>query len=104
MMGSAPVQKLLSVSEVVPTEGRKMFNAAIEVTLAGDEVLKADVPFVRGHPNKPLTVAELKNKFTMLVEPVMGTRTNELFDVLNQFPGKGSIERAFALCREGQSG
>lgn len=104
MMNSAPVQQLLSVSEVVPTEGRKMFNAAIELTLAGGEVLNADVPFVRGHPNRPLTTPELRKKFTMLVEPVMGTRTNELFDVLNEFPRPGSIARAFALCRESNPG
>ncbi len=104
VMGSAPVQQLLSVSEVVPTEGRKMFNAAIEVTLASDEVLNADVPFVRGHPNNQITETELRSKFTMLVEPVIGARTSELFVVLSQFPRKGSIQRGFALCREGRSG
>jgi 2-methylcitrate dehydratase PrpD len=83
--------------EIVPTEGRKMYNAAVDVTLESGEVLTADVPLGRGHPGRPLTDSEMEDKFRMLVEPVMSTRTTELLRALREFPQRGTVRRAFEI-------
>jgi len=98
-MTSPALQRLVSLVEVVPTEGRKMYNAAVDVTLESGEVLLADVPLGRGHPGRPLSPLELEAKFRMLVEPVLGTATPELHAILREFPGPSSIERAVAFVR-----
>ncbi len=99
VMRSQAVDELVRRVEIVPTEGRKMYNAAVDVTLESGDVLLADVPMGRGHPGRPLTDQELKDKFLMLVEPVLATRTAELLSVLRDFPRHGTIERAFDIVR-----
>ena len=44
VMHSPTVSRLLEKVEVVPTEGRKMYNAAVDVALRSGEMLLADVP------------------------------------------------------------
>ncbi len=97
VMRSPEVEQLVNRVEVVPTEGRKMYNAAVDVTLDTGEVLLADVPLGRGHPGRPLTAQELQAKFCMLVEPVLGSLTAELVDVLREFPRNGTIRHAFEI-------
>lgn len=99
VMHSPEVAQLVSRVEVVPTEGRKMYNAAVDVTLDSGEVLLADVPLGRGHPGRPLTAQELEAKFRMLVEPVLGSTTMELVHVLQEFPCNGTLRRAFDIVR-----
>lgn len=99
VMSSVEVQRLIERVEVVPTEGRKMFNARIDVTLSTGETLVSDVPFVKGHPQNPLTSQELEAKFRMLVEPTLKSATGDLLQALNDFPMAGSISRAIALAR-----
>ena len=99
IMHSPELRQLLELTEVVPTEGRKMYNAAMEVELAGGTTITADVPLGRGHPGRPLTDAELADKFRMLVEPVLGRSSYELLDLLAQFPQKDVLCRAFEFVR-----
>jgi 2-methylcitrate dehydratase PrpD len=97
VMHSREVDDLVGRVEIVPTEGRKMYNAAVDVTLESGEVLTADVPLGRGHPGRPLTDSEMEDKFRMLVEPVMSTRTTELLRALREFPQRGTVRRAFEI-------
>jgi 2-methylcitrate dehydratase PrpD len=99
VMRSRAVDELLRRVEIVPTEGRKMYNAAVDVTLESGEVMLADVPMGRGHPGRPLTDRELTDKFSMLVEPVLSTRTAKLLSGLRDFPHNGTIKRAFNIVR-----
>jgi 2-methylcitrate dehydratase PrpD len=80
--------------EVVAVEGRKMIDAAMAVTLAGGQVLSVDVPVARGHPGRPLSDAEIAEKFESLVMPVLGARTGELWRTLCEFPEKNAVARA----------
>jgi 2-methylcitrate dehydratase PrpD len=98
-MHSPEVQRLVGLVELVPTEGRKMYNAAVDVTLESGEVLLADVPLGRGHPGRPLSASELEAKFRLLVEPVLGGATTELLCTLEAFPRNGTISRAFDIAR-----
>jgi 2-methylcitrate dehydratase PrpD len=97
VMHSPEVEQLVRMVEVVPTERRKMYNTAVDVTLDTGEVLLADVPLGRGHPGRPLTTEELEAKFSMLVKPVLGSRTMELVQVLQDFPRNGTIRQAFEI-------
>lgn len=99
VMFSPLVDDLVRKVEIVTVEGRKMYNAAVEVTLDTGEVLVADVPLGRGHPGRPLTDRELAAKFGMLVAPVLGTRTGELLEALETFPASGTLDRALAIVR-----
>ncbi len=99
VMHSSSVDDLVRKIEIVPTEGRKMYNAAVEVTLDSGAVLLADVPLGRGHPGRPLTAAEMEEKFRMLAEPVLHARTTQVLNVLGEFPARGSIEKAFEIVR-----
>jgi 2-methylcitrate dehydratase PrpD len=99
VMRSQAVDELVRRVEIVPTEGRKMYNAAVDVTLESGEVIWADVPMGRGHPGRPLTELELKDKFYMLVEPVLSTRTGDLLSILQDFPHNGTVKRAFDIVR-----
>ena len=49
VMRSQAVDELVRRVEIVPTEGRKMYNAAVDVTLESGDVLLADVPMGRGY-------------------------------------------------------
>jgi len=99
VMHSEEVDDLVRRVEIVPTEGRKMYNAAVDVTLDSGEVLLADVPLGRGHPGRPLTATELEEKLRMLAQPVLGPRTTELLHVLREFPHRGTVRRAFDIVR-----
>jgi 2-methylcitrate dehydratase PrpD len=99
VMRAPQVDDLVRRVEIVPTEGRKMYNAALDVTLESGEVLLADVPLGRGHPGRPLTDSEMEGKFRMLVEPALGTRTTEVLHILHEFPRPGTVKRAFDTVR-----
>jgi 2-methylcitrate dehydratase PrpD len=102
VVDSAAVRALLDVIEVVPTEGRKMIDAGIEVTLDGGEVLRTEVPLARGHPGRPLAAGELRDKFMSLAEPVIGSRAGALHALLQAFPGRGVLRAAIGLVRDGR--
>ena len=99
-MHSDEMQHLMQQIEVVTVEGRKMYNAAVDATLESGEVVLADVPLGRGHPGRPLSASELEDKFSMLVEPVLGANTRQLIGILRDFPGNRTIQRAFECVRQ----
>ncbi len=96
------VKALLAKIEIVPCADRKMYNSAVEVTLSTGEVLTADVPMARGHPDRPLSDAELDAKFMDSAHPRLGTRTQELLDLLRRFPAEDTVARAFEIVRARQ--
>ncbi len=100
VMHSDEMQHLMQQIEVVTVEGRKMYNAAVDATLESGEVVLADVPLGRGHPGRPLSASELEDKFSMLVEPVLGANTRQLIGILRDFPGNRTIQRAFECVRQ----
>ena len=103
VMHSAELQHLIRQITVVTVEGRKMYNAAVDATLESGEVVLADVPLGRGHPGRPLSAQELEDKFNMLVEPVLGTNTRPLIQILRDFPGNTTIRRAFEFAMYARS-
>jgi 2-methylcitrate dehydratase PrpD len=96
---SPEIQRLMRCIEIVPVKGRKMYNAAVDVRLDTGELLEEDVPLGRGHPGRPLSTEERREKFFDLAEPLMGGHTQVLLDTLEAFPGDGRVEAAFAMVR-----
>lgn len=93
------IQRLMRCIEIVPVKGRKMYNAAVDVRLESGRLLEEDVPLGRGHPGRPLSAGERRDKFFDLAEGAMGEKTGELLAILEGFPGDGRVEAAFALVR-----
>lgn len=97
VLNDARIRALIQRVDVVPVEGRKMIDAAMAVTLDSGETLTADVPVARGHPGRPLSEEEMRQKFESLVMPVLGERTGKLWAILGGFPDTNAVARAVKL-------
>jgi len=96
---SPEIQRLMRCIQIVSVKGRKMYNAAVDVRLDTGELLEEDVPLGRGHPGRPLTETERREKFFDLAEPALGAKTGELLALLEAFPDGHRVEEAFSLVR-----
>lgn len=73
----------------IPVKGQSEVAARLEITLSDGQTLEAVVDVVLGHPDMPLSWAQIEDKFKGLVEPVLGeTRANGLFVTVRRF-GEG---------------
>lgn len=90
--------------EVVPVEGRRMYDAAIEVVLEDGTVLASDVPMARGHPARPLSAEELEAKFLDCAQGVPSATAGAILDALRTFPADGAAARALAIMNGQASG
>jgi len=98
-VGDADLRALLARVEVVPVEGRKMYDAAVEVTLEEGTVLAAEVAMARGHPARLLTAAELDEKFLDCARALPPAVARAVLDALRAFPAShaGAAARALAI-------
>ncbi len=94
------LQSLLACVEVVPQEGLRMYEAAVQVTLADGTVLAADVPMARGHPARPLSADELDAKFIDCTAALPAATATALLDTLRAFPARDTVARALQILRE----
>jgi 2-methylcitrate dehydratase PrpD len=85
--------------EVVPAEGRKMLDSAVEVTLHDGQVHRGETSLSRGHPGNPLSWDDLEAKFRGLVEPIYNERTAEIVSVVRDFERAGNLVRLQKLLR-----
>jgi len=89
------IQALADRVELVPSPELEKTAARVEVRLADGTVLEAVTPLAKGNPGNPMSGDDMRAKFMPLVEPVLGSRAAELFDVLSTFEQPGRL-RAFA--------
>lgn len=66
--------------------------ARLEVTLAGGDVLRKDITVALGNPENPISWEQIRTKFMVLTEPVLGVRATELFDRLHAFGRGGALD------------
>jgi 2-methylcitrate dehydratase PrpD len=85
--------------EVVPAEGRKMLDSAVEVTLHDGQVHRGETSLSRGHPGNPLSWDDLEAKFHGLVEPIYNERTAKILSVVRDFERAGNLARLQKLLR-----
>jgi 2-methylcitrate dehydratase PrpD len=83
--------------EVEEIADQERWASHIEVVLEGGETLHADQELVLGHPDNPMTWDDMSQKFTGLVEPVLGAETSLLLQALRQVEQPGQLETAMQL-------
>ena len=88
------IQQLLTRVEVIPINGRKMLDSAVEVVLKDGRKFSSETKLSRGHPGNPLTWAELDEKFFSLANPVLGNQTRLLLTALKSIDSAGQLHKA----------
>jgi 2-methylcitrate dehydratase PrpD len=83
--------------EVEEIADQERWASHIEVVLEGGETLHANQELVLGHPDNPMTWDDMAQKFTGLVEPVLGAETSPLLQALRQVEQPGQLETAMQL-------
>lgn len=92
------VRALMALVEVARDAGRPAPAAAhLQVTLADGSSLGAEVRLDREPAAGPMPWADLAAKFDRLVRPVLGERTDALFEALRQLDRPGRLARVAAL-------
>lgn len=64
-------------------------SARIEAEFIDGSVRTGYVSVAKGHPGNPMSWNDMWQKFQALVEPVASARTEEIFEVIRQFGGRG---------------
>jgi 2-methylcitrate dehydratase PrpD len=77
--------------EVEEIADQERWASHIDVLLEGGETLHADQALVLGHPDHPMTWDDMSQKFTGLVEPVLGAETLPLLQALRQVEQPGQL-------------
>ena len=98
MIDDTKIRRLISLIDIVPEEGRKMLDSAVELDLSTGETRKGKTSLSRGHPGNPMSMAELEQKFIDLVDPVRGPIANKLLAVLRRFEEPGAVIDLKKLC------
>lgn len=91
-MHESAVMDVVPLVELEAVPGQPPHSAHLDVFLADGEHLHADTDIVIGHPDNPMSWADLRVKFEGLSEPVIGvTKTKTLFETAQNFEQPGSI-------------
>lgn len=78
-----------TAQKVTSAVSPEMGFASARLTLDGRD--SVHVPVAKGHPGNPIGWDDMHRKFTALVEPVAGSRSNALFDLVRAFGRPGSL-------------
>ena len=83
---------LLPLLNIEAVDGQSASSAFIDVWLEDGEVIHAHTDVYRGHPQNPLSDAELRVKFDALTVPALGAaRSAALYDAAAHFERPGSV-------------
>lgn len=99
VLNDPDVQRLMNLIEVIPAEGRKMLDSAVQVEQLHGPEISAEISLSRGHPGNPLSWEELEQKFCNLVRPIYGDRASTVVSTLKKFEETGSVAELHRLCR-----
>jgi len=90
MMKDPLVTELLPKIECIPVKGQSEVAAKLVLDLSDGQQMEASVDIVLGHPDKPLSWAQIHDKFKGLVDPVLGAgNSDKLFDLITGFAKGG---------------
>ncbi|MFP9230383.1 MmgE/PrpD family protein [Pectobacterium cacticida] len=91
-------RRLLSRLHIETVEGQSASSAFIDIELEDGITLHAETEVYRGHPQNPLTDAELRAKFDALTRPILGDkRSDQLYQTAFHFEKPGSLATLTAL-------
>ncbi len=82
----ADLQHVRSLTRLVVETDRPRDSARVVVTLVGGQVISEDVPHARGSMGRPLTEAELNDKVTGLIEPVLPHQAGMVIAEVTKLP------------------
>ena len=91
------VRGLMSCVELEINPVVDEFGSIMDITLEDGTCLHAEVNRSLGNPENPLSWEDLRYKFENLVEPVLGTKTEALFQTLRHFDEAGRIKEFMSL-------
>lgn len=86
------LRALLQRVEPKPTDDMAQTAARIVVELTDGTQLNADIPLALGNPDNPMSWDDMWRKFEPLVEPTLGSRSREMYDLLRRFEEPGSLD------------
>ena len=85
------LQRLASLVTVDTCDSIPRCAAQISLTYSDGLVRRADLPAVRGSPERPLNWNDLEGKFLSCVQPVLGGAATSLLHVLRSFDQPGRL-------------
>ncbi len=94
------IRQLLQRVEPRATADMAQTAARIVVELADGSRLDADIPLALGNPDNPMSWDDMWRKFEPLVEPTLGSRTREFYDLLRNFEEPGSLDKFIEMVGE----
>ena len=96
-VSDATLRDTLRLVTLSPAPGRVMTSAKMRMTFADGETVDAETALARGNPDNPMTWDDMRAKFMPLVEPVLGDRSEELYDLLRSFGDGDSLDTVAEL-------
>lgn len=96
------IRQLVNRVELVPTADMDKTAATVELAMSDGTRARAHVPLARGNPGRPMTWDDMRQKFSSLVEPVLGKASHLLFDQLRSFdslPDVGALASKLSMER-----
>ena len=91
------IRSLMGCVELEINPAVDNFGSIMDIELEDGTCLHAEVTLSRGNPENPLSWDDLRFKFENLVEPVLGERTQTLYDVLRHFEQPGRMAEFLSL-------
>ena len=93
------MRETLRLVTLSPAPDRVMTSAKMRMTFADGEVLDTETALARGNPDNPMTWDDMRAKFMPLVEPVLGERSEELYDMLRNFGDGDTMDSIATLMK-----
>ena len=93
------LRETLRLVTLSPAPDRVMTSAKMRMTFADGEVLDTETALARGNPDNPMTWDDMRAKFMPLVEPVLGERSEELYDMLRNFGDGDTMDSIATLMK-----
>jgi 2-methylcitrate dehydratase PrpD len=91
------LRALIGKTQIVERPGTELTEGYVEVHLADGRSERADVPLALGNPGNPMSWTGMEGKFGGLVEPVLGSKTRALFQMLRRFEEPGTLAQVMAM-------
>lgn len=90
------IRDLVRKAELTVLPGAEITTGFVEVHTNDGGKLRVDIPLASGNPGNPMTWSHMEAKFRGLVEPVLGSETKPLYDILRRFEEPGQLKRVMA--------
>jgi 2-methylcitrate dehydratase PrpD len=96
-LGQATLQRLVERVRLIGVEALDMRAARLHIKLTDGMEYAVHTDMALGNPDNPMSWDDMQTKFMALVEPVLGTQTLTLFDLLRDFGNETSLDKVNAM-------